>query len=542
MVQTDRIQSQEASKGHVGRRIFRATGALMIIQVILRGFGLIEKSILGYLFGTDYRTDAYNAAKDIAFYLFQMVDQVVMHSFLPVFVQRMRDFGERHAWRLASTTFNFLILLMALIAMLGMAFTSQLLPFFVPDWLNGTKDVDANLVPLLKVLTRSMLVAVVFLATSSLTYCLLNSYKKFALPASADLALKGTVLVFALIFASTWGPYALAVGFVIGAMAKVAVHGIGLRRQLSHYRPVLDLRDAGFRRFALLALPLLAGVIFSIIRQVMDQRFTSSLSEGSLSALKYAKNLTDVPVSFFPFVFGIALFPFLADMAAAGDRERLRAMLMSATRMMVLIFVPLTIFVIMLREPIVTALFSSKSLLTTQPLLFYAIGMLVGALEIIVLQFYFAMSDTLRPTIVGMVMVPLHILFAYVAIYHWQIGILGIALALLFSKGTKVTILYAMIRKKLGMLEGQRTLMLIGQVALSLIPLVALLWASIFLLPQPSDVEGRLRKLLLLLSFAMVGGLGFIIYFTILHSLRVEEALLLVAKVREKVKRKTTPA
>ena len=43
-------------------------------------------------------------------------DQVIMHSFLPAFVQRLRARGEKDAWRLASTTINLLILLMAVIA------------------------------------------------------------------------------------------------------------------------------------------------------------------------------------------------------------------------------------------------------------------------------------------------------------------------------------------------------------------------------------------------------------------------------------------
>ena len=113
MVQIEQQQTPHLSHAQVGRRILRATGALMVFQVILKGFGIIEKSILGHLFGTSYLTDAYNAAKDIAFYIFQMVDQVVMHSFLPVFVQRMREQGEKDAWRLASTTINILVLLMA---------------------------------------------------------------------------------------------------------------------------------------------------------------------------------------------------------------------------------------------------------------------------------------------------------------------------------------------------------------------------------------------------------------------------------------------
>lgn len=544
MVQSTQQSGTQVPASQIGQRILRATGALMGIQIILKGFGAIEKIILGHLFGASYLTDAYNAAKDIAFYIFQMVDQVVMHSFLPVFVQRMREHGEEDAWRLASTIINALIPLMLLVAVIGAYVIPHLLPFFVPDWFTGNPKQNAALIPLTITLTRLMLAAVIFLATSSLTYCLLNSYKKFALPASADLALKGTVLVFAILLAHVWGPIALAVGFVCGAVAKVAVHAGGLRRSLLHYQPVTDFRHAGVKQFGILALPLLISVSFSIVRQIMDTRFTSSLTEGSLSALKFARTICDTPVQFFPFAFGIALFPFLADIALAGDRDRLRGMLMMATRMMVLIFVPLATVIILLREPLVLVAFGPKAMITTEPLQIYAIGMLIGALEIIVLQFFFAMSDTVRPAVVGVVMVPLHIAASYLGVYHLGWGMMGIAGALLFSKGTKVIVLYAMIRRKVAGLEGRRTLGLVVKVVVALLPLAALLfWAthsSYF--PEPAHVKGKLKMLLALCPYGLIAGVGGIIYFALLHWLRADEVNLLVERVAGKLRKRKASA
>ncbi|HOF88840.1 MAG TPA: lipid II flippase MurJ, partial [Armatimonadota bacterium] len=495
MVHANPHPSAEVPRAQVGQRILRATGALMLIQIIMRGFGLIEKSILGHLFGTSYFTDAYNAARDIASYLFQLADQVIMHSFLPTFVARIREKGETDAWRLASTTFNLLVILVAGIALVGVFFAPQVLPLFVPDWFRNAKEYPPQLVPLTITLTRVMLVAAIFLTTSSLTYCLLNSYKQFALPASADLALKGTVLLFAVVLAKSWGPYALALGFVIGAAAKLGIHGFGLRAQLREYRPVVAVNHPGFKQFLLLALPLLVGVSVSIIRQVMDARFMSSLEEGSYSAIKFAKTLTDVPVQFFPYVFGIALFPFLADIAVAGDRDRLREMLMKATRVMALIFLPLATAVIVMRVDIVAAVFGEASLTTAQPLQVYALTMLISALEIIVLQFYFAMSDTMRPTIVGMLMVPLHIGIAWYGVYHGGWGMLAIPLALLISKGSKVAVLYGLIREKVAGLEGRRSLLVMGKILLALVPFLLILLLGIAGLERFTPLQDLLARL-----------------------------------------------
>jgi putative peptidoglycan lipid II flippase len=382
-----------------------------------------------------------------------------------------------------------------------------------------------------------MLVAVVFLATSSLTYCLLNSYKEFAKPAIGDLVLKGTILLAAVALAGAMGPAALAAGFILGAIAKLAIHARFLGKHATHYRASVDLRDPSLRRFWLLAWPLLLGVSFSIARQVMDNRFTSSLPEGSLASIKFARTLCDTPVNLFPFMFGIALFPFLFDVAAAGDRDRLREMLMTATRLMVLIFVPLGALIFLLRDPIVLTVFGENSMKTTLPLQVYAAYMLVGALEIIVLQFFFAMSDTMRPTIVGILIVPLHVAVAYLGVYDWKWGAIAIAAALLISKGTKVIVLYALMRRRLSSLEGRRTLLFVGKVLLALLPVIAILVAATLFLPAPAAQEEKLAKILAVLPFMVASGVAMVLYVLMLHWLRTEEVAMLLARVRGRLGR-----
>ncbi len=539
---------QTPADGGMNKKIFRATGVLMIIQMIMKFFGLIVNKVMSKFWGTDINADAYNAAKDIAFYLFQFVDQIIMHSFLPVFVQKMKEEGEEKAWKLASTAINLLILLMLVVTAVGIIYAKQLLPIFLPDWFDPTSGKSEELINLTVKLTQMMLVAIIFLGASSMTYVLLNSYKKFALPAAADMALKATVLVFAVFFAKHYGPAAFAAGFIFGAAAKLIIHSIGLGKRVTHYRPALDMKDPALKKFLILALPLAIGTAASIFRSVFDQRFISGLETGSYSAIKYAKTLCDMPVQFFPFVFGIALFPFIADLAAENNREKLKEMLMSATRMMILIFVPLAISFILLRSEILNSIYGSEKFdaasiaLTTGPFIVISTGMLIGALEIIILQFYFAMSDTLRPNVISVCLVPVHIGIAYVGIHYFGLGAAAIPLALLINKGTKVGILYASARHKFGDLGAAKIMIFISKTIIALLPLAILLYLStIFLptfLPQAQNVNGDLKKLLTLVPYAGVAVVGSAIYIYLLHKMKVSEVSLLIQKVAGKMMKK----
>lgn len=558
MVETNPQPTAEVPRAQVGRRIFRATGALMIIQVVMRLFGFIEKQIMSHFFGTGPEANAYSAARRIASPVLQLGEQVIMHSFLPAFVLRIREKGEKDAWRLASTVINILILLMVIVAIVGIFFTHQLLALFLPDWLHKSAD----LVPLTIKLTRVMVVAMIFLAVSSLTYCLLNSYKQFALPASSDIAWKGTVLVFAILFAQHWGAYALAIGFVVGAIAKVIVQSAGLGKLLTNYRPVIDVKNPGLKHFAWLALPLIIGWAFSTTRSLLETNFLSSVKNtASFSALDYAKSLPDIFINFFPYVFGIALFPFLADIAAGGDTSRLRQMLLAATRMMVLVFLPISLTLIILRLPILTGLYGSEKfdinsvMITAIPLQVYAIGMLAGALEIIVNQFYFAMSDTVRPTVVGMIFMPLFVAVEFVGIKILGWGAVTAALALLIYRSAKVITLYTMVRKKVGKLGGLEFLAFIGQICLALLPFIGLLILSVYILPSPDRIIGfckaliplhggigdKLTRLLSLAPYGLFGFFGLLLYGLVLKAMRVEEVNLLLSKIRGKLRKTSTP-
>jgi peptidoglycan biosynthesis protein MviN/MurJ (putative lipid II flippase) len=212
--------------------------------------------------------------------------------------------------------------------------------------------------------------------------------------------------------------------------------------------------------------------------------------------------------------------------------------------MMVLIFIPLAAIIIILRYPIVLGLFGGAKFnhasaeLTTGPLQLYAAGMLIGALEIIVLQFFFAMSDTLRPTIIGMAMVPLHICIAYAGIRFWGLEAMSIALALQVSKGAKVAFLYVMMRRKVQSLEGRRTLILLGKVLVSLLPLIAILLLALHFLHEPDIITGK-TKIKLLLGSAVGGGVGFASYLAVLYLMRTEEVSVLTERVLGKLRKKS---
>ena len=564
---TEELEDKPTTNQSVGKKIAKATGALVVVQLFLRLFGIIENMVLAQTVSLS-NIEIYLLAKRVTSPILALGDQVIMHSFLPAFVQKLESEGEGKAWRLASTVINLMLIIMLTVGAIGIIFTPQFLGIFfqslpenihgIPQFLSqiinanwqNDPEITAN-IPLTLKITKLFLVAMIFLAISSITYCLLNSYKQFALPASSDLVLKISTLAIGLLLVGKIGVIAFALGFIIGALGKLLTQVIGLRitragQPQAKYTLAIDVKDKAFKSFLILAVPLLIGWAFSTFRVILESYFlnqASQMTEGALTSFDFAKKICDIPVSVFPYVFGIALFPFLTDIAQNGEKSKLREMLTTATKIMLLIFIPLAIAIYFFRERLISVVYASENFteqavaMTSDTLALYAFVMIFAALEIIVNQFFFANKDTLRPTVTGICCLPFYAVIAYLGVFHFNLGAVGVVIAVLSYRTLKVISLYTMVRKKTDGLPVRPFLSLLGKIVVSLVPFVAicLLTLNIDAINITVHAAGAKDKIKILLPYMISGCFAFLTYFIALYLLKTPELIFLVNKIRKRV-------
>ena len=573
----ERVENEEASAAlatentakkseNVPTKIAKATGILVAVQLFMRLFGIIEAMVIAKLGGSGSITDIYFLARKITSPIMSFGEQVIMHSFLPSFVHKMEEEGEAKAWQLASTVINLMLLIMVIIGIIGFLYTSQFLGFFLAEegvksvgqYLNGIitsawKDNPKYMenIPFILKVTKVFLGAMIFMAISSITYCLLNSYKQFGLPAASDFVLKATTLIIGVALNGKIGLIAFALGFLVGAFLKLLTQVIGIKviRAESEgvkYSPKINLKDPAFKSFLLLALPLIIGWVFSTFRIALEAFFlaqaSSMVGAGALTTFENAKKICDIPITVFPYVFGIALFPFLNDIASRGEKGKLREMLTTATKIMLLIFIPLAIAVSLFSKPIVSVLFASEKFtaqavaMTSENLSLYAFIMIFSALEIIVNQFYFANKDTLRPTLTGIYCLPLYAITAYLGVMHFGIGALGVVLAIIVYRMAKVIILYVMIRHKTDGLPIKSLITTLLKIILALIPFAIICYVTLNIdaIQITGHADGKVEKILILLPYLVSGCLAFLSYFAALYFLKTEELTFVINKIRKR--------
>jgi len=274
-----------------------------------------------------------------------------------------------------------------------------------------------------------------------------------------------------------------------------------------------------------LAAPLLAAMFLSLfVGPLVENAFASKAGVGGVSALAYARKIAETLTTIVPYALGLVLLPFSAEMAARQDDEALARMLSGAVRALTLLFLPATLGLMVLREPFIRLLFergaftAASTQLTAGPLFFYAWALLPFALEVIVVQFFFARQDTLTPVITDLAAFALNV--ALIPPLMAVFGLAGIALAAALSKALKDLVLLALFGRQVSAFRLRSLGPFAGQVGLASAMAAAALLAVLVLGQAWAYERGSGALILYLAVGAAVGG-G--VFFLAAYLLKVDE-------------------
>ncbi len=265
-------------------------------------------------------------------------------------------------------------------------------------------------------MTRWMFPYIAFMAMVALSAGILNTWKRFAVPAATPVLLNLSV-VGAVLVLSPWlagqgiePVYALPAGVMLGGLLQLlvqipALNRLGLlpRIGLGPWALVRAWRNPATRNILRLMAPALLGVGVAQISLLINTQIASHLATGSVSWLSYADRLMEFPTALLGVALGAVLMPQLAAAKAMGDADRYAAMLDWGLRLVLLLAFPCAAALLVFAEPLVSVLYHYGAFTdrdvqqTTLSLTGYGIGLL-GLVAIKVLApGYYASQDIRTP-------------------------------------------------------------------------------------------------------------------------------------------------
>jgi putative peptidoglycan lipid II flippase len=233
-------------------------------------------------------------------------------------------------------------------------------------------------------------------------------------------------------------------------------------------------------------LPRLLGAAVVQLNFLINVRLASQMSEGSVTGVQMGFALMLMPQAAIAQSIAIAAMPTFSAQYARGRLDEMRASLSASLRGVLLLSIPATLGLILLRTPLTAALyqrgeFSSHSTqLVAWALLWYAAGLVGHSLVEILYRAFYAMHDTLTPVLVGIAAMTLNIIFsfAFAAVFD-RLGWMphgGLALANSLATALEMIGLMVLIRRRMDGLEGRRILQAAGQAGLAAALMGLALW------------------------------------------------------------------
>ncbi len=445
------------------RQIARAAGTVMAAFVLSNLTGLVRQILVSNAFGTSIQIDAYNAASIYPDLVFNLVAGGALASaFVPTLAGFLAQDDRRGGWLLTSSIINLVLLFLTAVSLASV--------FLAPHIVRLIYILKPELNPQLQSMTvellRILLISPVIFGVSGLLMGALNVHQVFLWPALAP-SMYWLGMIFGVLFlAPSMGIYGLAWGAVLGAGMHFLVQlPTFLRLPERLFSLTLGLHLPAVREVARLMGPRLLGVAVVQINALVNVMLATAQPVGSLTAIKYAWAIMTMPQVVIAQAIAIAALPTFSAQFARGELSGMRASLAATLRGVILLSLPATLGLILLREPLVAVLFqhgvfdARSTELVSWALLWYTAGLVGHSVVEIVSRAFYAMHDTKTPVLVGAVAMSLNLIFSFLfSAWFERLGWMphgGLALANSLATAMEMVGLLYFMRRRLDGLDGR---------------------------------------------------------------------------------------
>ena len=390
--------------------LLRAAAAVSGLTLASRVTGLARDLIISRVFGAGADTDAFNVAFRLPNLLRRLfAEGAFQQAFVPILAEVRSREGDGRTRVLVDHVATALFWAVLAASVLGVA-VAPVLVWLVASGLAR----DPAAFELATLMTRWMFPYILFMSLVALSAGVLNTYRRFSVPAVTPVLLNVSFIACAIWLA----PYlsrpilALAVAVVVGGVLQLAIQlpalaAVGMLPRLGSLREAL--RDPAVRRILKLMAPALFAVSVAQLSIVINTNIASHLAVGSVTWLSFADRLMEFPTALLGVALGTVLLPSLAKANAEARQEDYGRLLDWGLRLTLLIAAPAAVGLGLLAEGTIAVLFQGGRFAahdvaqTAQALTGYAFGLLgLIAVKILAPGFY-ARQDIRTPVKIAVV-------------------------------------------------------------------------------------------------------------------------------------------
>lgn len=415
--------------------LFKSIATFGGFTMVSRVTGFLRDMVLANLLGAGVMADAFVVAFKLP-NLFRSLfaEGAFTSAFVPIFSQKLVSNGRKKSIFFAAQAMSVLVLA----AFLFVLFFELFMPLVVEVLAPGFAG-DAGKTALATSLCRITFPFLFFISIVSFQGGILNSFEKFAAPASAPIILNLTMIFSAFVFVPFMptAAHGIAWGITLAGVLEMLYLYVALRRIDVRIHPYIHIAKilhnpeikTLFKRIA----PGVVGAGIYQINMMVDTIVVSLVGTGAISWLYYANRLQQLPLGVVGAAIGVALLPILSKCLKAGEVEQAAATQNKAVEYGLLLSVPAAVLLIVLAEPIVSLLFrhgkflDSDAMQTAKAVIAYSVGLPLYVMTKAMMPNFFARGDTVTPVKYSAVVFVVNLVFNLILMRYF--GHVGIACA-----------------------------------------------------------------------------------------------------------------
>ena len=451
----------QAPRARAGR-LARNTAFFSFATGLSRVLGLVREVVAARYFGVSGAMSAFTIAFQVPNLIRALVaDSALQGAFVPVFTELLEKGERKEAFRVASTLFFLILLVLGAITALFVIFAGPLIALLAPGF-----DDDPALRDLTVNLARLMAPIVVLLALSGLVVGMLNSFDHFSVPALAPVAWNAVIIAALVglvpVFPEGDQIYAYAIGILVGTVVQFALPLPWLRGRGGHLTLRLDWRNKHVWRVLKLMLPVTIALGLINLSLLINSLFGTLVSDEAPAAIDKAFRIYQLPQGLFSISIATILFPTLARLAARGARDDLRRTMANGVRQICLLLIPSAVLMAVLAVPVTRLVYQRGAFggeatdLVSQAMVWWSISLPFQGVSLLYSRTFFSLQRPWATTALAGLNLAVNAVLA--AALYGPFGIGGIVVGTVAGTMAMCIAQGILLRGELGGVEGRRTL------------------------------------------------------------------------------------
>ncbi len=520
--------AQEPASPAPPGRVARNTAIFSLATGISRVVGLAREIVAASFFGTKGPASAFTLAFQIPNLVSNLFANAALSAaFVPVFTDLLTQGRKREAFRLASTLFWVIMIVLGALTAFFVLAAGVIMPLFMGA------TFKAPLEMLTVGLSQVLFPVVLILGLNGLLVGILQSYDHFTIPAISPAVWNVVIIVLLVILRPHFHGgyedgnqlYAYAIAILIATFVQMLMALGALGRIDFRLQMTIDWHDPRIRQVFTLMLPVTIGLGIVNLDQLINSVFGTLVSDQAPRAIDNAFRIYMLPQGLFSVAVATVLFPTLSRMASRRDVGSMRKAIGVGMRQINLLLIPAAAFIIVLSTPIVKLVFergefnAESTHLVSVALFWFAFSLPFGGVNLLLTRVFFAVQRPWIPTRLAAINIVVDIIVS-VGLYK-PLGIAGLIIGTVAANVVMTVLQLHRLRIGLnGRLEGAQTTMITARIALASAALGAASWAVWWALNHligdslPAQI----------VSVGAAGAAGVFVYIRAVFAMRVPEA------------------